>query len=81
MHPESPQPLQQSDLYRLDQFLRSEACGNQAMSLSYAHGFMTSVASGPESPQPLQQSDLYRLDQFLRSEACGNQAMSLWPVR
>jgi uncharacterized protein len=52
MHPESPRPLQQSDLHRLDQFLRSEACGNQAMSLSYAHGFMTSVASGPEPLGP-----------------------------
>jgi uncharacterized protein len=52
MHPESAQPLQQPDLIRLDQFLRSSACGKQAMSLSYAHGFLTSIASGPEQLEP-----------------------------
>ena len=52
MHPESAHPLEISDLHRLDHFLSSEACGRQAMSLSYAHGFMTSIASGPESLGP-----------------------------
>ena len=41
-------PLNQSDLSRLDRFLRSNACGKEAMGLSYAHGFLTAIASGPE---------------------------------
>lgn len=45
---EHPRPLNQADLLRLDHFLRSNACGQEAMGLSYAHGFLTAVASGPE---------------------------------
>jgi uncharacterized protein len=45
---ESSQPLNQADLTRLDHFLRSHSCGQEAMGLSYAHGFLTAIASGPE---------------------------------
>lgn len=44
----SSQPLKQADLTQLDHFLRSNSCGQEAMGLSYAHGFLTAVASGPE---------------------------------
>ena len=45
-------PLTQAELLRLEQFLSTTACGNDAMGLSYAHGFLTAVASGPESLAP-----------------------------
>ena len=45
-------PLAQSDLARLDQFLSSQSFGDSAMSLTFAHGFMTSIASGPEQLEP-----------------------------
>ena len=48
MLPQQPQTVKAADLARLDRFLRSNACGKQAMGLSYAHGFLTMVASGPE---------------------------------
>ena len=52
MLPENAQSLNQSDLIRLDQFLRSAACGQESMNLSYAHGFLTAIASGPEQLEP-----------------------------
>lgn len=52
MLPEHAQPLAQSDLARLDRFLHTAACGEAAMGLSYAHGFLTAVASGPEQLEP-----------------------------
>jgi uncharacterized protein len=52
MLPEHTPPLQPSDLARLDVFLQSAACGHDAMGLSYAHGFLTAVASGPERLEP-----------------------------
>jgi len=52
MLPDSTHPLSQADLTRLDQFLHSAACGQEAMGLSYAHGFLTAVASGPEQLEP-----------------------------
>jgi uncharacterized protein len=48
MRPEHTQPLQPAELARLDRFLQSAACGHDAMGLSFAHGFLTAVASGPE---------------------------------
>jgi len=52
MLPENPQSLSQNELARLDRFLHSTACGTEAMGLSYAHGFLTAVASGPEQLEP-----------------------------
>ena len=45
---ESSQPISQADLTRLDQFLRTNACGHETMGLSYAHGFLCAIASAPE---------------------------------
>jgi uncharacterized protein len=50
--PEQAQPLNPADLARLDHFLHTAACGQEAMGLSYAHGFLTAVASGPERLEP-----------------------------
>ena len=52
MLPEHARPLDQADLARLDRFLNTAACGRDAMGLSYAHGFLTGVASGPEHLEP-----------------------------
>ena len=52
MLPKPSSPLNQSDLALLDRFLHTTACGGEAMGLSYAHGFLTSVACGPERLQP-----------------------------
>lgn len=52
MLPDHTPPLTQSDLQRLEGFLRTAACGAQAMGVSYAHGFLTAVASGPECLEP-----------------------------
>lgn len=52
MLPENTQSLKQTDLLRLDEFLRSTACGRESMNLSYAHGFLTAIASGPEQLEP-----------------------------
>ncbi|MCU0840988.1 MAG: YecA family protein [Thiobacillaceae bacterium] len=52
MMPAHPAPLSQDDLLRLDAFLHSPACGQEAMSLSRAHGFLTAAASGPEPLEP-----------------------------
>ncbi len=52
MLPTLPAPLSQAELLRLDAFLHSSACGRDAMGLSYAHGFLTAVASGPERLDP-----------------------------
>lgn len=49
MHPQRPAALTQAELLRLENFLRSDASGADAMSLSRAHGFITAVVSGPES--------------------------------
>ena len=52
MLPEQFQALNSADLARLDRFLHTAACGQEAMGLSYAHGFLTAVASGPERLEP-----------------------------
>lgn len=52
MLPDHTRPLGQTDLARLDRFLHTAACGGDAMGLSYAHGFLTAVASGPERLEP-----------------------------
>lgn len=52
MLPERIQPLTPADLARLDGFLHTAACGQDAMGLAYAHGFLTAVASGPEPLEP-----------------------------
>ena len=52
MLPARSQPLDQSDLLKLDAFLHSSACGREAMGLSRAHGFLTAAASGPEQLEP-----------------------------
>lgn len=51
---EHTQPLDQTDLMRLDRFLHTSACGQNAMGLSYAHGFLTAVACGPEQLEPME---------------------------
>lgn len=48
MHPDRPDKLTQPELLRLESFLRSRASGDNAMSLSRAHGFLTAIVSGPE---------------------------------
>jgi uncharacterized protein len=52
MFPMHAFPLERADLLRLDRFLRSAACGSDAMGLSRAHGFLTAAASGPEGLAP-----------------------------
>jgi len=52
MLPEQARPLDQADLARLDHFLHSAACGQEAMALSHAHGFLTAIVSGPERLDP-----------------------------
>lgn len=52
MLPATAPALTQAELLRLDAFLRSEACGRDAMGLSHAHGFLTALASGPEAMEP-----------------------------
>jgi uncharacterized protein len=52
MHPAHSHSLSQAELLELDAFLHSPACGNEAMSLSRAHGFLTAAASGPEQLEP-----------------------------
>lgn len=52
MLPAPDAPLQQNDLLRLDRFLRSDACGDDAMGLSRAHGFLAAAVSGPEALAP-----------------------------
>lgn len=49
MFPDNPVPLTQPELLRLEAFLRSHDSGEDAMSLSHAHGFLTAIVSGPES--------------------------------
>ena len=49
MFPDSPAPLTQPELLRLERFLRSNDSGEGAMTLSRAHGFLTAIVSGPES--------------------------------
>jgi len=48
----SPQPLRLDDLVRLDRFLQSATCGGEPVSVSFAHGFLTAVASGPARLEP-----------------------------
>lgn len=52
MLPDTLQPLDDVELARLERFLHTVACGQDAMSLSYAHGFLTAVACGPERLEP-----------------------------
>lgn len=52
MHPDQFFPLTHAELIRLEAFLRSQASGDGAMSLSGAHGFLTAEASGPEVFEP-----------------------------
>lgn len=52
MLPAPSAPLCRDDLLKLDAFLRSAACGREAMGLSHAHGFLTAAASGPEQLEP-----------------------------
>ncbi len=47
--PDSPAPLTQPELLRLERFLHSNESGEGAMTLSHAHGFLTAIVSGPES--------------------------------
>jgi uncharacterized protein len=49
MFPDSPAPLTQPELLRLERFLRSNESGEGAMTLSHAHGFLTAIVGGPES--------------------------------
>lgn len=49
MFPVPSRPLTEADLARLEGFLRSRACGPDAMGVSRAHGFLTAAVSGPEA--------------------------------
>jgi uncharacterized protein len=51
-YPERPHALSQQERLRLEEFLKSKACGEGSMTLSRAHGFLTAVVSGPESFEP-----------------------------
>lgn len=46
------QPITPADLFRLEKFMCSDACGEDAMGLSRAHGFLTAAVSGPEAVMP-----------------------------
>ena len=52
MLPANDQPITPADLFRLEKFMRSDACGEDAMTLSRAHGFLTAAVSGPEAVMP-----------------------------
>ncbi|MEO1766841.1 YecA family protein [Thiobacter aerophilum] len=52
MLPIPSRPLDGAELARLEQFLRSHACGPDAMGVSRAHGFLTAGVCGPESLSP-----------------------------
>lgn len=52
MLPERTRPLDIHELSRLERFLRSRACGPDAMGVSRAHGFLTAGVSGPEELSP-----------------------------
>jgi yecA family protein len=41
-----------ADLFRLEKFMCSGACGEDSMGLSRAHGFLTAAVSGPETVMP-----------------------------
>ncbi|MGD2083294.1 MAG: YecA family protein [Chromatiales bacterium] len=51
-HADRPHGLTQQELLRLEDFLKSNACGEGSMSLSRAHGFLTAVVSAPEALEP-----------------------------
>lgn len=46
------QPITPADLFRLEKFMCSDACGDDSMTLSRAHGFLTAAVSGPETVMP-----------------------------
>lgn len=52
MLPVPSRPLDAADLARLESFLRSRACGPDAMGVSRAHGFLTAGVCGPEGLAP-----------------------------
>jgi len=52
MLPRQQHPLSERELVRLEQFLQTPSCGEGAMGLSYAHGFLTATVSGPEQLEP-----------------------------
>ncbi|MEJ5210702.1 MAG: YecA family protein [Burkholderiales bacterium] len=52
MLPAPSRPLDTAELARLEHFLRSRACGPDAMGVSRAHGFLTAGVCGPEGLAP-----------------------------
>ena len=52
MLPANEQSITPADLFRLEKFIGSGACGEDAMGLSRAHGFLTAAVSGPETVMP-----------------------------
>ena len=52
MLPATDFPLTQAELFRLERFMGSPACGADAMTLSRAHGFLTAAVCGPETVAP-----------------------------
>ena len=46
------QPLSEKEFNELDQFLLSERCPEDAMTMDTLHGFLTAVAIGPETIMP-----------------------------
>jgi uncharacterized protein len=52
MQPVASTPLLAADLLRLERFLRSRACGPDAMGVSRAHGFLSAGVCGPEALTP-----------------------------
>jgi uncharacterized protein len=52
MLPAQDQPITPAELFRLEQFMQSDACGKDSMNLSRAHGFLTAAVSGPEAVLP-----------------------------
>ena len=46
------QPLSEKEFDELDQFLLSDRCSDDAMTMDTLHGYLTAIAIGPESIMP-----------------------------
>ncbi len=78
MLPDTLVPLNEAERERLAHFLRSPACGHDALDLSYAHGFLTALASGPEPLEPGEWLRLVMDEPVFDSVAQAEEILSLW---
>lgn len=47
---EAPASLSESELTELDEFLLSDACDEETLSIEESHGFLSALIAGPEEP-------------------------------